>query len=236
MAEIIDLGGITVEYKLAPKMVLCSHGFGVRRDGRGIFTGIAKELPAGYGYVLFDYYDHIPGSALQITTFNEQIERFKTVLVWLQQQPQVKSVSVVGHSMGCIVTSLVKPEGLKSVILLAPPMWIGDHSRQYFTGKMGAELRGSEWYIPRSDGSITIIPASWFDEIEQIDSRREIADYASQMPLTIVVAGADQVLQEANYSLDRPIAGASAVVIPEATHDFSGEARPKLIKAVIERL
>jgi pimeloyl-ACP methyl ester carboxylesterase len=95
------------EYKLAPEVVVFSHGFGVGRDNRGLFTGITECLPSGLGYVLFDYYDYNDALAtVVLTDFTEQTKRLRQVIDWAQKQPGVVKVHLVAHSIGCIVAAL----------------------------------------------------------------------------------------------------------------------------------
>lgn len=41
---------------LMKRVIVYSHGFGVRKDDRGLMTDIAHALP-GYEHILFDYND-----------------------------------------------------------------------------------------------------------------------------------------------------------------------------------
>ena len=105
-----DGGNITVEYELAPKMVVFSHDFATLRDGRGLLSDIAGHLPHGYGYVLFDYYDtNDTGQTIQIKTFAEQLKRLSVMMTWLKGKPDVQQIDMVAHSLGCIVAAKLNP-------------------------------------------------------------------------------------------------------------------------------
>jgi len=233
--QLVD--GITLEFMLAPNMVVFSHGFGVRRDGRGMFTQIAEALPEGVGYVLFDYNDiDDDNHTVRIMDLVEQTGRLQKVLAWTRDRPGVKSLSLVAHSMGCIVTALTQPTELAKVIFLAPPTSIGERTRKYFTTKKGAEKHDDMWVVPRNDGTVSVVPETFFDQYEQVDAMQVLLDFVAYQPLELVVAAADEVLQDADYE---PFAGhpnVQLVNIAGASHDFAGNARNLLITTVDQEL
>lgn len=228
--RLVQLDGFTLEYKLAPRMVVFSHGFGVRRDSRGMFTEIVANLPAGIGYVLFDYNNDENG-ATRTTYASEQVERLKKVVQWVSTQPTTEQIALIGHSRGCTIISLARLDGMQGVILLAPPLAAG-HARQYFTGKPGSVRKGADWYVPRSDGSTTIIPDGIFDEFEQIDPEKALLAYAEMRPLMVIAAGADKVLPDQNFSDVRRSPCVMFATIDGASHDFVAAAREPLIREV----
>jgi pimeloyl-ACP methyl ester carboxylesterase len=170
----------TVE--LAPHMVVFSHGFGVERTARGMFTDIVKALPADYGYVLFDYYE-IAEKTINISTFDDQQRMLLSIIAWLSEQADVRDISLVAHSMGCVVAAMAQPPDISKAVMLAPPLHISDRTREYFTTKFGAEQRGGLWVIPRRDGTTSYVPELLFDEIEQIDAQQVLLDYAAVQPM-----------------------------------------------------
>jgi len=233
MTPLQQLDGTVIEYKLAPNMVVFSHGFGVRRDGRGMFAEICRNLPDGYGYVLFDYNEiDDENHTVRLGDFSEQTKRLNTILAWTFEQAGVQSISLVAHSMGCIVAALTQPADLRAVILLAPPTSIGERTRRHFTTKKGAEKQDDMWLVPRSDGTISIIPESLFDQYEQVDAMAALKTFAARHPYTLIAAGADEVLPDADYGSFAANENVQFVNIADATHDFEGDARPQLIEVV----
>lgn len=223
-------GPLEVECRLAPTMVVFSHGFGVRRDSRGMFTDIVAALPAHVGYVLFDY-DRPADGGVRATYAVEQIERLRQVYTWAKQQPGVGHVGIIAHSRGCLIASLAQIHPLPMVIMLAPPLAQG-HARQYFTQKAGTERHGDDWYVPRSDGTTTIIPEGVFEEFDTIQREKEFLEYAGLQSMLTVIAGADGVLGDQDYSQLASNANITLATVPGASHDFAGEARRELIRLV----
>lgn len=226
---------IHADYEIAPHMVVFSHGFGVERTSRGLFTDIVKALPDDYGYVLFDYYD-IVGKTINISGFVDQQRMLLSIIAWLSEQADVTDISLVAHSMGCVVAALAQPPELKQVIMLAPPLAIGERTRTYFTTKAGAKKSANLWMVPRRDGTISYIPDALFDEIESIEAQEVLLDYAAVQPYELLIPANDEVLGDVDYNdlaLDENI---TALTIDEADHNFGRASRPAMIKAVLDWL
>jgi len=234
-ATTITLDGFELEYRLAPHMVVFSHGFGVRRDARGMFTDIAESLPNGFGFVLFEY--NMPeGDKLRLTSLSDQVARLKQVIAWARQQPGVESISIVAHSKGCTVTALAQPDNVGSVIMLTPPLHVGSGTMTMFTTRPGAVRDGDTWSIPRSDGTTSLVDQAVFDEMATVNGENVVIDYAEKRPLHVVAAGDDRILPNQDYSRVAACPGVTLDVIPVASHDFAGAARQPLVHLVTQYL
>lgn len=223
---------IHADYEIAPHMVVFSHGFGVERTNRGLFTDLVRTLPEDYGYVLFDYYD-ITGKTVNFSSLQDQQRMLLSIIAWLSEQADVTDISLVAHSMGCIVAALAQPPELKQVVMLAPPLMIGDGPRAYFTGKDGAEKRDNLWVVPQGEGITNYIPEKLFDEFETVKPQEALLDYAAVQPFELLIPTDDEVLGTVDYNdlaLDENI---TALTIDEADHNFSGVSRHAVIAAVL---
>lgn len=227
----------SVDYVLAPQMVVFSHGFGVRRDARGIFTDITAALPAGWGYVLYDYdvFDEATNS-VTIAGAAERVKRLQTVLEWAQQQAGVQKVHVVGHSIGSLTIADLAPENVQSIVLIAPPLSLGLHFVERFTKRPDAKHDGHTWKIPRTDGTTTIANEEPLAEIMNIEAEAVLAKLAFFRPYVMVLAGADEVLQDDDYTELIVMPTVNMIGIDGANHDFTGNARTELVKIVVAQL
>jgi dienelactone hydrolase len=133
--------------------------------------------------------------------------------------------------MGCIVTALAQPTAVEAIILLAPPTSVGERTRQHFTTKKGAEKQDDLWLVPRSDGTVSIIPESLFDQYEQVNALEVLQQLATQHPYYVIVAGADEVLTDADYTSLAQSDNVQLKIISGASHDFKGETRHQLLEA-----
>lgn len=225
------LDGFEVEYRLAPHMIVFSHGFGVMRDARGMFTEIAAKLPDGFGYVLFDYNTQ-EGDKLRLTNLSDQVIRLTRVISCTRQQPGVKHLTIIAHSKGCIVTALAEPKDVAGVIMLAPPLHIGSGTRTRFTTRPGATRQGDTWSVPRSDGTTSLIDEAVFAEMDTIDGEQAVLSYAQMQPLYVIAAGDDRILPNQDYAKVAACTGTIFATVEGASHDFEGAARQPLVDLV----
>lgn len=226
---------IHADYELAPHMVVFSHGFGVERTARGMFSDIVQALPENYGYVMFDYYD-VTDKTVSISTFEDQQRMLLSIIAWLSEQASVTDISLVAHSMGCIVAALAQPPEIKHAVMLAPPLQMNERTRDYFTNKFGAEQRGDLWSIPRRDGTTTIIPNAVFIELSGLEAGKLLLDYAAVQPFALLLPAHDEVLGETDYNdlaLDENI---SAQTVDDADHNFTGDSRSVMIQTTLDWL
>lgn len=224
----------TVECVPARHIVVFSHGFGVGRDSRGMFTDIVKALPQGTGYVLFDYNDIDEAArTVRAASFSEQVARLQAVLAWVKQLPEVETVSLVGHSMGCLVIAELAPEDIAAIILLAPPTTpLGGYRRQRYTQRPQVKLIDGAWHVPRRDGTTTIIAETVFEEFEQVDAEGVLVKLALFRPFTLVIAEADEVLPDDDYTELIAMPAVTSYGVEGADHNFSGSSRPELLQLI----
>jgi len=228
---------VQLEYRLDKQVVVFSHGFGVRRDARGLFTDIAAALPRGWGYVLFDYdgFDETHNQ-LQVGGADGRLARLKAVVAWAQAQTDVKDVHLIGHSMGSLTIASLAPEDVGKLLLLAPPLSLGSRFAETFTKRPGAEHEGSAWSFPRSDGTTTLVEDKVLAELASIDAEGELSKLALFRSYVIILAGSDEMLPDADYTGLITMPAVSMLSIDKANHDFNGEARTELVRTVVEQL
>lgn len=228
---------VAVEYNLAPQMVVFSHGFGVSKDSRGLFMSIAQSLPRGWGYVMFDYdsYDTATNQT-HVTAMPERIERLKAALDWTRQQAGVEQVHIIAHSLGCMVAAQLAPEQIGKLILLAPPLVMGSRFEEIYTKRAGAKHEGHTWLLPRSDGSTTVVDDQPFADMVSIDAEGELTKLAMFRPYSLILASADEILPDADYTdlLVQP--SVNGMGIDGADHNFGGASRAELLRLVDEQL
>jgi len=229
---------LDVEYELAPHMVIFSHGFGVRRDSRGLFTDIVAALPRGTGYVLFDYDDFDAAhNLIHINGFDDDVRRLRAILEWTRQQNGVSTVSLVGHSLGSLVIADLAPPNIDTILLLAPPTTqLGGYRRRRYTQRPGAEQVRGVWRIPRRQGATLLISEAIFDELEHIDPEGELVKLALLRTFTLVIAEADEVLVDDDYTELMVMDNITSLGVEGADHLFSGFARPQLVELVTKQL
>ncbi|MEK7118154.1 MAG: hypothetical protein AAB869_00940, partial [Patescibacteria group bacterium] len=143
-----------------------SHGFGVRKDARGIFTDIASVLP-GIEPVMFDYNEiNETENIITITPLRRQAEMLKEILRGVKESAPDAIVDIISHSQGAIAVALATPTEIRKTIFLAPPVGVSSgRMLAAFRSRPGAEINMEGMSkIPRRDGSITLVPADYWTD------------------------------------------------------------------------
>lgn len=116
-------------------VVIVMHGYSGNKDAR-LLREISERLTAaGFGAMRFDFNGHgaSEGRFEDMTVPNE-VEDAKKVIAYLRSRPDVRDISLVGHSQGGVVTSLVAGElgadKIKAIALLAPATILKEHARK----------------------------------------------------------------------------------------------------------
>ena len=112
------------------RMVIICHGFGSNKD-RPLLRAIADKLQeAGIASIRFDFNGcgKSEGRFQDMTVLNE-IEDTKKVIDYAEKLPWVSGISIVGHSQGGVVASMVAGQlkkSIKSMALCAPAAVLRD--------------------------------------------------------------------------------------------------------------
>ena len=117
------------------KKILFVHGFGVKRDARGMFTDIAANLP-NFSPVNFDLNTIDENENLVVSNFSSQVETLKDI--WKKESAD-HEVYIIAHSQGCLVTAIADLPGITKTFFLAPPTNFNVEILDYFKAKTGTE-------------------------------------------------------------------------------------------------
>ncbi len=113
-----------------PLVIIC-HGFSGNCTS-SFMTSLSESITSqGMATLRFDFNGHgrSDGEFKNMTVLNE-IEDLKDVILWAKKQPWVENISLVGHSQGGVVVSMVSGElgdkAIKAEVLLAPAAVLRD--------------------------------------------------------------------------------------------------------------
>ncbi len=213
--------------------VVYSHGFGVKKDGRGLFTDIAKTIPGAENVMIdFNEYDD-QLNTLTVSSLPEQVERLKESLNKIDVSKNV--VDIVAHSQGCIVAALAHPKGTRKIICLAPPDSISESQiKKLFGQRPGAEINlNGISKVPRRDGSMTIIPKTYWQSIKRLNVIKLYNRMSEDNQVRFYIANSDEILGETNF--DRTNEKIEIIQIP-GNHDFTDEYRSGMLELVRDAL
>jgi hypothetical protein len=197
------------------------HGFGVKRDSRGLFTEIEKQYYRDYLVVRGEFSDVYKDycKVLPITTQSLRLDR---IIAYIRQNYEINKFVFIGHSQGCLVIAKAKLFN-SQVILLAPPIYL---PALRFTQTSGWKKSGSQLDIHgestliRSDGSAFKVYADYWSDFYKIDAERLYQRLNKNNELIIIFAGNDPVLGKEKAPI-----GIKHESIPLADHDFKNESR-----------
>jgi pimeloyl-ACP methyl ester carboxylesterase len=209
-----------------------SHGFGVRKDDRGLFTDIANAMPEA-DHIMFDYnlIDE-DANTLTVSPLQVQVQKLKEQLSKVDSDA---TVDLVAHSQGCVVAALAKPQNVRRIICLAPPDNVEvDRLVNFFGSRDGSivDLEGQS-RIPRRDGSTTIIPAAYWQSLHGLNVIRLYNRLPDLAKIKFLIANEDEVLGMTNF--DKTDERIDLVQIG-GNHDFTDDDRKSLVDIVKNEL
>lgn len=218
------------------KVVVISHGFGVKRDGRGMFTELAERLKDDHLIVLFDYVDIDDKGNTTAHPLTEQSEMLQAVLEHVRETLAPEELQIVAHSQGCIVVSIASPESVKRVMLVSPPLNAPNLQRmqETFGAREGTHIvRDGVSTIKRSDSKLTYIPPEFWSDTTGM-SPVELYDHlADRTEVYFIRAKQDHVLPNQDYSAVAGMENMDYIEL-DGNHDFADEARQGWLDLMVQ--
>jgi hypothetical protein len=215
-------------------IVIFSHGFGVRKTDRGLFTAIAGALPHVKS-VMFDYYPiNEASNTLTAKPLQEQALKLRKVINTARAEYPDAILDLVCHSEGCVVAGLLKPRGIRKVIMLTPP---DDMSEATVVERRGTR-RGIvidvsvRTRLARSDGSTTVIHPEYWQSLAGINPVKLYNMLARVTKLCIINAKQDEVLGKVSFEGIDP---AVSLVALDGNHNFDDEEARKRLLYILQK-
>jgi hypothetical protein len=218
------------------KIVIFSHGMGVRKDDGGLFLDIARALEGrGVRNILFDY-NRIDEEKKEIFTppFSEQAVMLQKVIDETKQENPGAEVVVIGHSQGCVIPALCNVSGVTRVIGIAP----------FFHTDMAEVLKrhqsNPENVIDftgiskrhRSDGTTTLLPPEYWSERFKTDVVALYNSLALKTGLTLIYGQTDEIMDFNNFRKLKY----TRIINADGDHNFSKQYRQGLIEIILKEL
>jgi hypothetical protein len=215
-------------------IIIYSHGFGVRKEDRGLFTAIAKALPDIH-HVMFDYSSiHEESNTLTVKTLDEQMRKLRKVLNATRAEFPDATIDMVCHSQGCVVAAMLKPRYIRKIIMLAPPE---DMSVETVVANLSRRFEepidpSGRIRLARSDGSTTVIHPEYWQSLEGIKPVKLYNLLARVTALRIMKAKQDEVLGEVSFEGIDP---SVSVVGLDGGHNFDDEESRKRLLYILQK-
>lgn len=196
------------------KKIICSHGFGVARDDKGLFPRIQAAFQ-DYEFVMFDYNKVDEQGSITVRPLPEQVQILEQTL-----EQYSEPVVLLAHSQGCIVAALSNLKNVDKVIFLTPPASMSsERIVKSFSRRPGTiiNLTGDS-KLERSDGAITVVPKEYWQGLDVIEAPELFASVAKDRELTIVRATQDEVLGRTDLTVPQQ----ARLIDIKADHNFTG--------------
>ncbi len=211
-----------------PLVILC-HGFS--GNCRSPFMNSLSEsiVTQGMATLRFDFNGHglSDGQFKDMTVLNE-IEDLKDVITWAQNQPWVKDISLVGHSQGGVVVSMLSGElgdrVIKAEVLLAAAAVLRDDALRGST--MGAKydpwnFTGDYIELPHSpEAGALLLGKNYVETAINLPIYETAANYTGP---TLIVQGMHDQIVPYTYAerYKEKIPNSELRLIPDENHVFT---------------
>jgi hypothetical protein len=215
--------------------IICSHGFGVAWDDRGLFPD-AAALVNDAKVVMFDYnVINEVQNTITIAPFDDQVKKLEKIINETKAAHPQATIDLLCHSQGCLIAALLKPDGIRKTIFLAPPYSLdAERTISQFTERPGTKIdRRGVSLLERLDGTTTIVPKEFWDGMANKDCAALYNNFAECTELEIVNASQDEVLGNINLTGLSP---KIKIINIDGSHNFGGAARDSSKKLVVDFL
>lgn len=211
-----------------PLVIIC-HGFS-GNCRTPFMTDLSNSIVSqGMATLRFDFNGHgkSDGEFKDMTVLNE-IDDLKNVIAWAEKQPWVKDISLVGHSQGGVVVSMVSGElgdkTVKAEVLLAAAAVLRDDALRGNT--MGAiynpwDFKGEYIELPHSpEAGALLLGKNYVETALRLPIYETAANYTG--PTMIVQSTHDQIVPYTYAErYHEKITGSELRLIPDENHVFS---------------
>ncbi len=220
---------------MSTQVIIYSHGFGVKKDDRGLFTDIAHFLPDAE-HIMFDYneIDEVQNTLIACPLDTQAKLLTKQIAEARHKYPDA-DISIIAHSQGCVAVALANPSGIKECIFLAPPaQFLGLEKREIYAMRPSTVTDDDGTLrMPRRDGSTTIIRQDYWDSREGIVPIALYNKLAQHTSLTIITATDDEVLTNTDFS---NLSHSVDLIKQKTDHDFTGDDARSLLCDTIDSI
>jgi pimeloyl-ACP methyl ester carboxylesterase len=200
------------------RVIVCSHGRGVRRwDGEKFFYAVAEHY-VDSAVLLADLNQH-HDALVRMNPLPIEAGRVAGLIETAKRLHPGVPIVVLAHSMGCGVAALTDLHDVNAVVLVTPA--VGTPYQGYIE-RYGADVVNGKT-ITSSEGTQQEFPAEFMASTKGIvweDEYRKLA--ASPLPVYAFEAADDEIVGDGRFA-HRDIPFTKYVIIPGAKHNLSGQ-------------
>lgn len=228
--KITNPGGETLDALIegkqeAPETLVFVHGFGTdKNEGYNIFADWSKELKDNFTVVRFDFSGYGASDGKQVEVDYQKHSRdLASVLNWARANLNER-VSLIAHSMGCFITSLLSPDNIRKSVFSGIPNadtnYIADRIQEVIRRRGGVVDENGVSEYPRSSGENQKMGASFWKVLRTFDPIDKITEYANKTDLLILHPREDDVIGDQHLEPYQEIEQATYLETP-GDHNYS---------------
>lgn len=209
-------------------VVICVHGNGVRRwDGENFFYNVAEHYPE-HAFYLVDQTQTIEDGCALID-LKLMVARVQVIVNQAQADHPDVPITVLAHSMGCGVASLIDASDVTRMIFVAPAS--GDVVKINIDRYGKDILNGS--MVKTSDGLNKFFSKEYVDSVSGVVWEEKYIELMKNLSEVYVFeAGSDEILTEERRAANRNLPFKKYKTIDGATHNFHSKALDKLYEEI----
>lgn len=218
-----DGGDYVVEIFDANKpdtVIICVHGRGVRRwDGEKFFYAVADHYPNS-AFLLADQNQFEDDETCLLNPLPIAIVRVQALINMAKQRYPGVPIIVMGHSLGCAITTRLDLSGVAKVIFVTPA---AGTDTEKLIARYGADIANGK-RATSSDGVTRYFSAEYFASLQGItweDEYRKLLD--RYQPVYAFESEQEEIVGDERFA-HRDMPFVSYQIIPGGTHNLSGEA------------
>lgn len=217
------------------KVVLFSHGFGVKRDSLGMFTELGDSLKDEFLVIRFDYNKIDKAqSATIVYPYSTQVKILDKVIAFIQKKFKPRELNIIAHSMGCLILGMLSPNNInKAILLAAPPTSQYKRMKEYFSKRPGTKFHEKGVSkIQRSDGSWTLVGSDFWPDTKNVNPPILFKKLVQKSKIYLVRAKQDEVIIDKSYGEMKKISGLEYLELA-GNHNFTGKARKPWLQKIV---
>jgi len=182
-------------------IIIYSHGFGVEKDDRDLFTDLASEFSSSLN-IMFDYnLVDKANNTLIVTSLRQQSRKLTEEINKYFSKYPGSVIDLVCHSQGCVVAAASAPTAIRKTIFLAPPDNLDINKLNAKFNRPGSHIDiNGESRLVRRDGTTTIVPKAYWDSIKNLQLFSLYNRFCKSTGITIIEATDDEVLGQTDFS------------------------------------
>jgi pimeloyl-ACP methyl ester carboxylesterase len=222
----------------SPVTIVMAHGLGTNKhETAGQFDAIAAGLVATYRVVRFDFsgFGKSEGKTEDFD-YQKSAQDLNSVLSYVTEI-YGGDIYIIAQSMGCFITALLNPKGVKKTILMGIPnsntAYIIDRLAKRISSRLGGVVNFDGLStVPRTSGAIQTFGSSFWKVLKEFDPIQSIGNLAKNTELLIIHPIQDEVVGP-EYQKEYDAIPNVKIEWLNGNHAFSN---PKDRQALIEKI